>query len=61
VILGKTGVAVHVDSAPVGAFWNAIARAWFVTVDGETVRLNPQPPAPVSHVHGLVPSPRIDL
>jgi hypothetical protein len=44
-----------------GAFWNAIARAWFVDVDGEVVRLDPQPPAPRTHVHGLVPNPRIDV
>lgn len=48
--------ATHI--AP-NAFWNGIARAWFVEVDGEVVRLDPQPPAP--GVGGVPVSPRIDL
>lgn len=44
---------------PPHAFWNGIARAWFVEVDGEAVRLDPQPPAP--GVQGVPVSPRIDL
>ena len=44
---------------PECAFWNGIARAWFVEVNGEAVRLDPQPPAPT--VRGIPVSPRIDL
>lgn len=44
-------------ATPIDAFWNGIARAWFVDVDGRTVRLDPQPPAP----GGVPVSPRIDL
>lgn len=50
-------VLVHVDTpgGPVanmspGAWWNNIARAWFVERDGEVVRLHPQPPAPPQDV-----------
>jgi hypothetical protein len=68
--LGETGVAIHVDSAPPGAYWNAIARAWFVDVDGEVVRLDPQPPEPkrlglrpgvTVRGYPVPPNPRIDL
>jgi hypothetical protein len=51
--------SITVETPPDGAFWNGIARAWFVDVDGEAIRIDPQPPAP--GVHGVVPSPRIDL
>jgi hypothetical protein len=51
--------SITVETPPPGAFWNALTRAWFVEVDGETIRLDPQPPAP--GVGGIVPSPRIDL
>lgn len=44
---------------PASAFWNGIARAWFVEVNGEAVRLDPQPLAP--GVGGVPVSPRIDL
>lgn len=35
---------------PPGAWWNNIARAWFVERDGEAVCLAPQPPPPPQDV-----------
>ncbi len=46
---------------PADAVWNAISRAWFVTVDGEAVRLDPQPAPPGVTVRGFPVSPRVDV